>query len=104
MEESEDSKPEITEEKKEETEIKEEPKPEVKQEIKKKPIKIEKIKKPGLFSRLKNKYSQYKRVLSVARKPDKEEFIKSTKITGAGIILIGVLGFIIFLIYVLVVP
>jgi protein transport protein SEC61 subunit gamma-like protein len=61
--------------------------------------KAEKPKGPGLFSRLKNKISQYKRVVSIARKPEKEEFTSSVKITGTGIILIGLIGFVIFLLY-----
>jgi len=64
--------------------------------------KIEKPKGPGLLSRLKNKITQYKRVVNIARKPEKEEFISSVKITGTGIILIGAIGFIIFLIYFLI--
>ena len=64
--------------------------------------KIEKPKGPGLFSKIKNKLSQYKRVVNVARKPEREEFISSIKITGSGIVLIGVIGFIIFLLYFLV--
>ena len=64
--------------------------------------KVEKPKGPGLFSRLKGKLSQYKRVVSIARKPEKEEFVSSVKITGTGIILIGAIGFIIFLLYFLI--
>ena len=64
--------------------------------------KTEKPKGPGLFSRIKNKISQYKRVVNVSRKPEKEEFISSVKITGTGIVLIGVIGFIIFLLYFLI--
>ena len=40
---------------------------------------------------------KYGRVLKMARKPTNDEFVKTSKITGAGIILIGGLGFIIFL-------
>ncbi len=43
---------------------------------------------------------KYGRVLKMARKPDKEEFTKVIQITGIGIILIGALGFLIFLIWV----
>jgi protein translocase SEC61 complex gamma subunit len=64
--------------------------------------KIDKPKGPGLFTRLKDKIAQYKRVIGIARKPEKEEFISSVKITGTGIVLIGVIGFIIFLLYFLV--
>ncbi len=40
---------------------------------------------------------KYGRVLKMARKPTNEEFTKTSKITGAGILLIGGLGFLIFL-------
>jgi len=40
---------------------------------------------------------KYGRVLKMARKPTNDEFVKSSKITGAGILLIGGLGFLIFL-------
>ncbi len=64
--------------------------------------KPEESKKPGLGSKIKEKLKQYRRVLSVARKPDREEFLLSAKITGSGIIFLGLIGFIIFLIYYLV--
>lgn len=64
--------------------------------------KVEKPKGPGIFSRFKGKLSQYKRVVSIARKPEKEEFVSSVKITGTGILLVGAIGFIIFLLYFLV--
>lgn len=41
---------------------------------------------------------QAKRVLHVARKPDREEYLNVTKITGIGIVIIGTIGFIIYLI------
>ena len=41
---------------------------------------------------------KYGRVLKMARKPTNEEFSKTSKITGAGILLIGGLGFLVFLI------
>lgn len=40
-----------------------------------------------------------KRVLKVATKPSKEEFFKTSKVTGLGILLIGAIGFVIFLIF-----
>lgn len=58
--------------------------------------------KPSIFGRLKNTISNYKRVVDIARKPEKEEFLSSAKITGAGIALIGAIGFIIFLLYFLI--
>lgn len=65
--------------------------------------KVEKPKGPNIFDKLKNKLANYQRVVSVASKPTKDEFISSSKITGFGIALIGVIGFIIFVIYYLVV-
>jgi protein transport protein SEC61 subunit gamma-like protein len=41
---------------------------------------------------------KYGRVLKMARKPTNEEYIKTSKITFLGILLIGGLGFLIFLI------
>ena len=38
---------------------------------------------------------QAKRVLRVARKPDSEEYMNVAKITGIGIVIIGIIGFII---------
>jgi protein transport protein SEC61 subunit gamma and related proteins len=40
---------------------------------------------------------KYGRVLKMARKPTNEEYSKTSKITGLGIVLIGGLGFLIFL-------
>ena len=64
-----------------------------------KPQPVEASEKPGLGSKIKEKIKQYKRVLSVAHKPDKEEFITSAKITSGGIVFLGLVGFVIFLIY-----
>ena len=47
---------------------------------------------------------KYGRVLKMARKPTNEEFSKTSKITLAGILLVGGLGFAIFLIIDQVVP
>jgi len=41
---------------------------------------------------------KYGRVLKMARKPTNDEYAKTSKITSAGIMLIGGLGFLIFLI------
>lgn len=43
-----------------------------------------------------------RRVLLVSSKPDKEEFRQSIKITGLGTLVIGLIGFIIFLIVMLI--
>lgn len=41
---------------------------------------------------------QCRRVIYVSRRPDRDEYINVAKITGIGIIIIGVIGFIISLI------
>lgn len=38
---------------------------------------------------------EYKRVIIVSKKPDAEEIVKISKVAGLGIILIGVIGFLI---------
>ena len=47
---------------------------------------------------MKNFVYECRRVLRVARKPDRDEYLQISRITGVGMILIGVLGFIITLI------
>ena len=49
-------------------------------------------------SQIENKLNEYKRVLKISQKPDWEEFSMSAKVTGAGIILIGAIGFVFYLI------
>lgn len=73
------------------------------QQPKKEEQKTEKPKGPGIFDKLKNKLANYKRVVDVARKPTREDFVSSAKITATGIAILGVIGFVIFLIYFLVV-
>jgi len=63
----------------------------------------EKPKGPGIVSKIRGVIGNYKRVIEVARKPTKEDFMSSAKITGSGIVLLGAIGFVIFLIYFLVV-
>ncbi|MBI4139717.1 protein translocase SEC61 complex subunit gamma [Candidatus Woesearchaeota archaeon] len=41
-------------------------------------------------------YKECKRVLSVTRKPDQKEYTTIVKISGAGILLIGFIGFVIY--------
>lgn len=38
------------------------------------------------------------RVLRVTKKPNRDEFMSITKVTGLGIVIIGVIGFVIFMI------
>lgn len=51
--------------------------------------------------KLKDMWREYKRVLIISRKPDKEEFVRSSKICILGIFGIGAIGFAIFLAFVL---
>ena len=44
---------------------------------------------------------KYARVLQIARKPGKDEFVSSSKICALGIALIGFVGFAIFLAFIL---
>lgn len=53
----------------------------------------------GLIGGLKSFIQQCRRVLLVSSKPDKEEYSMSVKITGIGIVIIGVIGFILFMIF-----
>jgi len=46
---------------------------------------------------VKNRLREYKRVIKIAEKPDREEFEMSAKVTGIGILLIGLIGFIFYL-------
>lgn len=49
----------------------------------------------------KSKYldlSQYKRVLTVAETPSMEEFMNVLKITGAGLALLGVIAYLIYVV------
>ncbi len=47
---------------------------------------------------IKNKIQRYARVLKITKKPTKEEFFASSKVTGLGLLLIGAVGFVIFFI------
>ena len=49
---------------------------------------------------LKEKLEEYRRVIRVAVKPDKEEFIASAKVTALGVTILGVIGFLIHLIFI----
>ena len=51
-----------------------------------------------MFQKIKSLIERIKRVLLVSSKPDKDEFKQSARITGIGLVIIGVIGFVIFLI------
>ena len=38
-----------------------------------------------------------KRVLKVSRKPDRQEYLDLAKVTSIGVVIVGVIGFVIFL-------
>lgn len=44
---------------------------------------------------------KYRRVLQIARKPGKDEFVSTSKICALGVFVIGFVGFAIFLVFVL---
>lgn len=48
-------------------------------------------------NKVKSSIREYKRVLKISEKPDREEFETSAKITGLGILLIGIIGFLFYL-------
>ena len=50
---------------------------------------------------IRSRIREYKRVLQIARKPTKDEFVTSGKICTVGILLIGAIGFAIFMAFVL---
>ncbi|HLD42154.1 MAG TPA: protein translocase SEC61 complex subunit gamma [archaeon] len=50
---------------------------------------------------LRERFAEYKRVMQIARKPDKAEFTSTTKISFTSIALIGGIGFVIYLTFVL---
>ena len=50
---------------------------------------------------IKSTIRRYSRVLQIARKPGKDEFTSSSKICALGMAVIGVVGFVIFLAFIL---
>lgn len=50
----------------------------------------------NIHRRITGALKEYRRVLKITRKPDREEFSMSAKVTGAGILLIGAIGFLIY--------
>lgn len=50
-----------------------------------------------LKNQLKAKLNEYIRVLKISSKPDREEFEMSAKVTGAGMLIIGIIGFVFYL-------
>ncbi|MFQ5722076.1 MAG: protein translocase SEC61 complex subunit gamma [Candidatus Aminicenantales bacterium] len=50
---------------------------------------------------IKAKLREYRRVLQISRKPSRDEFTSSSKICAIGMVLIGLIGFAIFAVFVL---
>lgn len=55
-------------------------------------LELSKIKNKAKF-----KLNEYIRVLKISKKPGRDEFEMSAKVTGAGIVIIGVIGFVFYL-------
>lgn len=53
-------------------------------------------KEPQFTPAIPLKLSEYTRILKLTRKPTREEFMTIAKVAGAGILLIGLIGFIIY--------
>lgn len=58
--------------------------------------------KPTLKGKLRNFIRECVRVVKITKKPTKEEFKTISKVSGLGILIIGLLGFIVHLIDVLI--
>lgn len=52
----------------------------------------------GIVQKIVNAYKETRRILRLTRKPRGSEFNETAKITGLGMIVIGIIGFIIFII------
>ena len=48
-------------------------------------------------AKLKKMLKEWKRVYKITKKPGKEEYFSIVKVTGLGIIIIGIIGFAIFM-------
>ena len=57
----------------------------------------------SVLSNLGYKLAEYRRVVSISRKPSREEFMSIVKICGLGMVVIGAIGFVIQLVYQLIV-
>jgi protein transport protein SEC61 subunit gamma-like protein len=58
--------------------------------------------KPTMWRKFKSFIRECSRVLKITKKPTKEEFKVISKISGLGLLLIGLLGFVVHLIDVLI--
>ena len=63
---------------------------------------MEEFEKPTLWNRFKGFARECARVFKITKKPTKEEFKVISKISGLGLLIIGLIGFIVHLIDMLV--
>ena len=54
------------------------------------------------MSKIKRTLSEYKRILKVSRKPSSKEFKEIIKVTGMGMLAIGLIGFIVQVIFMII--
>jgi len=57
--------------------------------------------KPTLWNKFRNFVKECVRVLMITKKPTKEEFMTISKVSGLGILIIGLIGFLVHLVNVL---
>ncbi len=57
-----------------------------------------------MFSRIKKKLAEYRRVIKVAIKPTKDEFVVSVKVVAIGVAIIGIIGLGVQIIFWMVLP
>jgi len=55
--------------------------------------------KPSIFSGIKRFFRSARRIFVVSKKPDRGEYSTIAKVTGLGIIIIGIIGFVLILIF-----
>ncbi|MDD3244882.1 MAG: protein translocase SEC61 complex subunit gamma [Candidatus ainarchaeum sp.] len=48
-----------------------------------------------IFKKIKEFFISTKRILSIATKPSKKEFLTMSKVVGLGMVVIGVIGFVV---------
>jgi len=51
----------------------------------------------SIQGRIKKAYSETRRILRLTRKPKRSEYEETARITGLGMIVVGLIGFIIFI-------
>ncbi len=51
-----------------------------------------------ILGTIKKAYSETRRILRLTRKPKRSEYEETAKITGLGMIIVGLVGFIVFII------